>query len=191
MNKSLFVYMPAVLIGWFAALAPARAQSELPRNRVAYYNIHTDTQNPASPVLISMGVYLTAQDRIGDEVGWYPQSIVITQYNAQGGIVHSWIEVFPDPTSTDPLWYVTHADPMAPVSDEFTNPPELSGTADSVTPNGPKLDYFLLGKNAGSPPVTPYPITSIIDYSFKRSDEPEPIDADEDEPAETPPGDVT
>lgn len=187
MRKSVLFYTPVVLLGWFIAPSPAQAQSELPRARTVYYNVHTDTQDPESPVLISMKVLLTAQDRIGDEVGWYTKSIGITQYDEQGDIVESWTEEFPEPTSTDPLWYVAHADPMQPESAEFSNPPELSGTADADSPNGPTLDYYIVGKNIGDPPVAPYPITSIIDYSFQRSDEPEPIDEDEDEPAETPP----
>ena len=187
MRKSVFFYIPVVLIGWFIAPSPVQAQSELPRSRAVYYNIHSDTQNPQSPVLISMRVLLTAQDRIGDEVGWYTKSIWITQYDEQGAILGSWTEEFPEPSSTDPLWYVAHANPLEPESAEFSNPPELSGTADADTPNGPSLDYSLLGKNVGVPPIAPYPITSIIDYSFQRSDEPEPIDEDEDEPVDTPP----
>ena len=187
MRKSVFFYIPVVLIGWFIAPSPVQAQSELPRSRAVYYNIHSDTQNPQSPVLISMRVLLTAQDRIGDEVGWYTKSIWITQYDEQGAILGSWTEEFPEPSSTDPLWYVAHANPLEPESAEFSNPPELSGTADADTPNGPSLDYYILGKNVGVPPIAPYPITSIIDYSFQRSDEPEPIDEDEDEPVDTPP----
>jgi len=176
------------MLGCLSTLASAQAQSTLPPDRSVFYNIHTDSQDPDSPVLISAEVSLTALEREGDDVAWYPLWVAITQFDEHGEIAGSWTHFEPLFGQTR-VWWVTHRDPMAPKSDEFTTPPELSGTADSDMPNGPTLDYFILGKNTTTPPEEPYPITSILDYSFQRSDDPEPIDEDEDEPAETPPED--
>lgn len=187
MRRSSLIYIPVVMMGWFAAESSAQAQSTLPADRSAYFNIHTDPLDAESPVRIKTEIRLRAMTQEHNVIGWYPLWIAITQYDDQGGIVESWTHL--DPTMPeDRLWYVTHAEPARPMSSEFAMPPELVGTAESDTPNGPTLDYYLLGKNPGVSPVMPYPITSVLDYSFHRSDEPEPIDEDEDEPAETPEG---
>lgn len=186
MYARLIAIMSVAMLGGFLMPAVAQAQSELPRNRSIYFNIHADTANPESPVVVSIQVSLDAREREGHVVGWYPLWVAITQYGPQGEVVESWTQF--DPLLLDDLWYVAHENPLEPTSEEFTNPPELSGTAEADTLNGPTLAYYIAGKNPGTPPVAPYPITSILDYSFQRSDELDPIDEDEDEPVDIPEG---
>ncbi len=187
MYTRLFSAMSVVMLGGLLNPAVAQAQSELPRNRTIFFNIHTDPANPESPVLVSIQVSLEAREREGNVVGWYPLWVAITQFGPQGEVVESWTHF--DPLLLDGLWYVAHENPLEPASEEFTNPPELSGVAESDTPNGPTLEYFVAGNAPVTPPISPYPITSILDYSFQRSDDPAPIDEDEDEPVDIPEGD--
>ena len=187
MRKSLAVYFPVLIVGFFASLSRAQAQTELPDDRTIAYNIHADTRDPESPVLISTEVLMTAMERLSNEVGWYPYQIVITQYDSEGEIVETWTEDYPELTTSDSLWWVAHADPMEPTNAEFSKPPELSGTAVAQSPHGPTMNYFLVGKEASGP--APFAVTSYVDYSFERSDEPEPVDEGDDEPADVPEGD--
>lgn len=187
MRRSQLLYIPVILMGCLADLSLASAQA-LPSDRSVYFNIHTDPLDAQSPVRIRTEIRLSAVTQEDNVIGWYPLWIAINQYGDLGEIIDSWTHF--DPTMPDGrLWYVSHAHPERPATAEFATPPEFSGTAESDTPNGPTLEYYLLGKNPSTPPVEPYAITSVLDYSFQRSDAPEPIDEDEDEPADLPDGD--
>lgn len=187
MCRSQLLYMPVILLGCLSTLSSANAQSNLPPDRSVFFLIHADSRDPDSPVLISTEVRLTALARESNRVGWNPLWVAITQYDEQGEIVGSWTHS--SPIGPARMWWISHQDPMSPTNDEFTCPPELAGVADSDIPNGPTLEYYIYGTNPGTPPAEPYPITAILDYSFQRSDEPEPVDNDEDGPADVPLGD--
>lgn len=188
MRISLAAFMSAGAIALIGAPSSSQAQTALPPDRSVLFEIHADTGDPGSPVLLTTEIRLTAKNRIANEVAWNPIWVAITHYDGNGAIAGSWFESNPHLQTSDRFWHVSHADAAKPETAEFVNPPELSGVADSDSPNGPTLDYFIKGRSPTGSPNSPYPITSILDYSFWKSNEPEPVDDGEDEPVDIPEG---
>jgi len=67
---------------------------------------------------------------------------------------------------------------------EFALPPEMSGIATSTLLEDDALVYYLKGESVGTP-NDPYPITSIMDYSFRMTQESNPENVGNDEPVDT------
>jgi len=181
------VLTPVFSAGLFVLVSAgaSRAQSPLPPDRSVWFQTHAIPSDPESPVVISTEIRLMAADRSGDEVVWSALWIAVTEYDQYGEVVDSWLEEFPTLQTADGFWHVSHADADTPIEAEFVDPPEMSGVAASDTPNADSLEYYIVG-NGQVPSNDPYPLTSVLDYSFLKSNALEPGDEGEDEPVNTP-----
>jgi hypothetical protein len=148
------------------------------------YAIHETPQNPNSPVVVEMELFLEPYSVDGDSVGWRVCEVAITHYGA-GETTETWADAAPSVNSTDGLWWVQHADITSPEAAEFGTLPIVSGVADPTDDGTVDLVYAL--GCSGSVGSTPYEITTEGTYNFSREDEIEVISVGKDDPVELTP----
>ncbi|MCG8406726.1 MAG: hypothetical protein MI923_16140 [Phycisphaerales bacterium] len=174
-KQTLCALMIVVIVGSQYALA-------LPTDRTIIYEIHETPSDPKTTVAWTVELELKAADSTSaDDIGWEIQVIRITDEGAQA----EWCEVNPYENGGDNLWWLSHADGNNPTVEEFTEPPLIQGTATNATND---LDYDFEG-TVYTPPAPPqqppYPVTSLLCYTFHIVGEPDPEADEDDEPADT------
>jgi len=178
------ILISSSLFALLGGAADARAQSELPPNRSVIFQTHADPQDTESPVVTSVEIRLTAVSRNGNSVAWSAAWIEITLFDEYSEVFDIWFEENPVLETGNGLWQVVHANPLMPTAAEFALPPEMSGIAASTLLEDDALVYYLKGESVGAP-NSPYAITSIMDYSFRMTEDPEPLDEGDGNPVET------
>ena len=162
----------------------------VPNSLEVSFWIHDDPSDPESDVTFKIKLALTESDSDGDSIGWDVTSIEFRQIHASGPDT-VWVESSPSVPTGDGLWWVTHADPTDPQTDEFVMPPNLSGTAVAQDSKDDDLDYDFEGVTYTPPPPPgepPYEVTAGMDYYFALALWPPIIIiTDDDVPVEVPP----
>lgn len=178
--------------GWFflVALVFCRpALGDLPADQlITYYTRETPT-DPQSAVVMEVLVRLTAVAATAEEVGWAIGEINIVRLGEGSIPDQEWVDPAPELLTSDGLWWVAHADLMEPQLHEFAIAPALVGTALPTAETNEDLGYFLEGSEYVPPPEgAPFENTVALSYSFRLLAAQEPIDEDEEVPAES--GDI-
>lgn len=163
---------------------PLYAQSIQTLTPVAYVVRH-DPNNPASAVDWTIQFSLKKVSVSGNQVGWRIKSLEVNRFGQDGQISDTWIKSLPAVSSSDGLWWVTHADPSDPQLAEFNAPPALTGSAAAQQIGGEALTFSISGA-AYSPPEGDPPFggnVSALSIDFAVASLP-PLDQRTDEPAE-------
>ncbi len=158
----------------------AVAQSGLPPDRYVRYRIHSDPTNTESAVVWDIILQLVAKQRNEQQVGWEVETITFHHLTSENDPV-SWSNVAPPVGTPDGLWWVEHLDADQPQTDEFLQPPPMSGVGLPLDPANGQLTYSI----AGVPNLLPGPFehTAALTYSFSADDPPTSAE-EEDEVAE-------
>ena len=158
----------------------ATAGATLPAAQTIRYKIRETPSNPASGVIFTIIVELTADQLDGDYVAWQTDRIRFVRISDGA----EWIQEYGVGWQPN-LWWVAHADPQYPQVAEFALPPLLAGTANAVNPSDPDLiydfegvprspaSYGLFGGNVGA-----------LNVMLLSAGSPEPEVVDDDEPVE-------
>jgi len=183
MFKHAFLILAIPLLGALSA-APVAAQTELPPDQLVQMSIHSDPNDPDSPVRFQLTLHLAAESADGSAVDWHVNWIEVDHLDPYGVAIESWYELDPEVNTETGAWKVTHANPLAPTVEEFSVPPEIQGFATSKAIAGDGLQYHLAGQVAQSEAVKPYGVTVFADYLFWKASEAEPLDEGSDTPVE-------
>jgi hypothetical protein len=162
------------------------ASATMPSGQEVVYRIHETPTDPQSAVVFTVAVKLVAEEIDGAAVGWRVATATFNQKSP----VRTWVKMNPVLDTPDGLWWITHADPMAPLLTEFLAPPLMYGTADAQDTSYADLDFEYAGASYVSPPPPGEPPygenTAAAIYWFQLVGITEPEeDSDEDEPVET------
>jgi hypothetical protein len=164
----------------------AAAQATLPADTAVVFKLRAVPTNPQSAVVWTIRLDLKAQQVRENYVGWLIDLLTISHFDANGQVDAKWQKQQPDVPSIDGLWWVRHADPLAPTLPEFAMVPGLSGTAPVVSGASADMDYRFNGVPYVPPPEGPLYDGNVaaLDFTFIIYPGPEPIDEGDDEPAE-------
>jgi hypothetical protein len=167
----------------------ALATGDLPQAQFVELVIRAQPNNPSSPAKSVIGLSLQAIDREGMAVGWRIQQIEFRRACSDGTIA-TWTHDLPQVPSPDGLWWVDHADPLAPLPGEFTVVPWLLGTARSWDARYSDLHFDFVGTTYQAQPNEPvYEATTSLSYTLLATSPVEPVDdSNDDEPVEIPDG---
>jgi len=182
MNSLKSSLLVAGILALTGAPLAALAQNPLPPTRSVFVQTHADPEDAESPIVTLTEIRIAPLVRDGNEVVWSAQWVAITLFDEYGEVVESWLDESPEFSTGDGHWHVPHANPEVPTPAEFALLPLISGTAQADISENDALNYMLEGVSVGSP-NSPHAITAIMDYSFQRTEDPEPVDDDDDEPA--------
>jgi len=172
-----------------SALMMYSAAMALPADRVIYFAIHENPENPNSRVQYYLSLSITAADQDGDWIGWDITNYKITEKAVLGSDT-VWDVDSPNVGTTDGLWWVEHADPDNPIPTEFVEPAPVADTAVAVDPADPDLDFDVVGVPYTPPPGgPPYQVTAALDFAFSATADPNdpPDDSGDDEPVDNGP----
>lgn len=165
---------------WITAPAVALAA---PDDRVVTFQVHEDPSDPQSPIRLTFKLELTPVVRMSNAVGWRIEAVEIAQHTSDGDPDTVWRDATP-PEYSDELWWVNHADPENPSTKEFSELPQLGGTAASVASAGANLLYSL-ASSAAIDPTTDRQMARAT-YSLALESNPETLIVEgEEEPVET------
>src|SRR5690606_15826329 len=79
----------------------------------------------------------------GSQVGWQVERIEIRRLDEAGEAVGRWLDSAPQVNSPDGLWWVAHADPLAPNHTEFRGAPPIGGVGGALDSDlGPLVYAF-------------------------------------------------
>lgn len=147
---------------WLASTAAALST---PRVYTVRYVIHTDPDEPNSPVKMRVDLLLERDEVAGSSVGWRVLRIEFRKPDGAGYQV--WARDLPPIPTQDGLWWAEHANPEAPQASEFTLPPTLVGVASAVGSQDDLLLYNI-ESHVYQPPLEgpPWPVTTSLTYSF-------------------------
>ena len=146
----------------------------LPSNKIVTYKARETASNESSSVLMNHRLHIAAQSQSGNDITWKINKLT---FNAPAG--GNWAANSP---GLGP-WVVTHADPNSPVASDFTNPPNMNGTADAEGIGDEDLTYaFTLGSCSGSEGQMYGGDVTCAEYSYAAADT--IAEEDEDEPEE-------
>lgn len=144
-----------------------------PAVRTVQYAIYDDPDSPSRQVIWRVALELHAADSDGNVIGWAIDSIELWE---AGSSPRLWADAAPEVDTPDGLWWVTHAQPSSPQSQEFDMPPYVSGMAAADDPNGPDLEYELAGTEYTAPPGGPhFAAVAALDIRFNEENEPSPL----------------
>jgi hypothetical protein len=178
-DRILLAIFSMAMIG----IVPHPAAADLPDDVTVGYFMHEVPENAESAIVFSTQLDLTAVDSDGDWVGWGISSAVFTEVGTPPSSDRTWEDTSAVFSTPDGLWWVEHEDTSAPRLSEFLIPPRLSGTATADDNSYEDLDYELEGHSPG-PRQGPYAPTAFLDYLFQEKGKQDPIEEEEDEPAE-------
>jgi hypothetical protein len=149
------------------------------------YKMHSNPDDPNSPIIFTIWLSLEQADQDDDSVGWEVTEVRFRQIAEGSGADTIWMASDPNVPTSDGLWWVDHADRSNPQLAEFDVVPYMAGTAAAEDPNDPDLEYSFEGATytppGGGPPWDP---TTALNYSFSVDGDPAPVQSDEDEPVE-------
>jgi hypothetical protein len=172
-----------VLLG--SVVPSANAAAPLPAEATTQevvYRIHDDPNDPNSPITFTIWLSLKQADVDEDSIGWEITRVRFREVGYQDTL---WTESDPNVPTADGLWWVNHADPNAPLLEEFVKPPHLTGVADAEDQLDPDLDYEFQGVTYTPPPAgEPWDPTGALDYSFTMQGQSSPFASGEDKPTE-------
>jgi len=148
-------------------LAVGAAAAQTPVTYTVHYWIHEEPENANSPVTFKIMMSLERMEVDGDSAGWKVQAVEFRLVGTNNNADSVWVKTTPVLTTSDGLWWVTHADPDDPQRSEFTVPPALEGVADAANPNDPDLEYEFEG-HTYTPPQggPPYQVTGTMTQRF-------------------------
>ena len=144
----------ALMAGLLFLTNSAPASAALPADRVMTCEIRETPGDSTSQLNITFVMVLTAKEQDGDSIGWEVASVTINEFDANVDVISTWIDNSPSVSSSDGLWWITHADPDNPVDDEFTYSPPIAGTA------GSDMDYIFEG--LGEPAEAATVLTCLV-----------------------------
>lgn len=159
----------------------AFGQPTLPADQQVVYHIREVPSDPNSSVVFDVILSLSADAIDGNSVGWSVEQIEIHQMT--GGGLNVWTQTAPTVSSADGRWWVTHANPAHPQLGEFTNPPQIEGTATAAQSGTANLAYNLTGVGHGQS-YTPYAVTGKLSFALTLVGESQPLVAGTEEPVE-------
>ena len=148
--------------------------------KIVTYKARETPSNPQSNVLIKHRLHIKEKSRSGNDVTWDVWKLTFIQPG--GG---NWTDASPGLSS----WVVTHEKPDNPVASEFTNPPNMSGTADNVASGDDLIYSFTLGSCTlveqqmydGAVACAAYSyVAGTTEIAEEDEDEPEELDLEED-----------
>lgn len=160
--------LAAVVVAFVGVIySDALAEATGPMELSVRYNIRETPDDPSSAVIWTIDLALQENQVDGNNVGWSIDSATISQLNGTGQAPNVWTEATPTVNSPDGLWWIEHADPQAPQTSEFAEPPLLENTAIAEDPADSDLDYDLEGLPYNPPPEgPPFENTAAVDYRF-------------------------
>ncbi len=186
---------PKISLAIFSVLILAAnsgtALAVLPDDVQIKYYIHDDRTDPESPIVFKVLLDLEAQDSSGGSVGWLITQAEFRQPNTDPDPDTVWTDTTVDVDTPDGLWWVDHADTLAPAPGEFDMPPLIEGIADAEAVSGDDLDYKWEGVTYTAPPEGPpfenpmganfkFRILPLPDPELEGDDEPVEIEDDDD-----------
>ncbi len=89
-------------------------------DHIVTFKARETPSNESSTVLLKHKVFITERSRNGNQITW---DIDKLSFDEPGG--GDWTDSSPSPST----WVVTHENVDAPVANDFTKPPNVSGTA--------------------------------------------------------------
>lgn len=174
MSRGAHIYSLGCLLALLGGFSN-QAEGQLPASQTIPYLIHevpTDWSSAISYVVI---MSLEPVERVGNFVAWEVTEWRLKKVGAVSTHDTFWSEAFPSVATEDGLWWVEHAQPIAPKRGEFILPPLVSGIATAADPTDYDMEYYWEGIVAPAPlGGWPYANTSIIDYGFTQAAEPQP-----------------
>ena len=156
----------ALMAGLLFVISSAPVSAALPADRVMTCEIRETPGDSTSQLLYTQEMGLTAKEQDGNSIGWAVASVTIKEIDANGDVINTWIDNSPSVSSSDGLWWITHADPDNPVDSEFANSPLIDGTA------GGDMDYEFQG--LGEPAEATTPLTFLVNLVLWPQSFPDP-----------------
>ena len=164
---SMRAYIIAGIVAFAGNVAGGEGSSLLPPDRSVQVNLRQFPKDPTSAVTHKMSLVLTAFEVQGNQVAWEAKELVVRRMGAFGEIDATWSTDWPAINTLDGLWWVDHADPMSPSTDEFTNLPLMIGTATSLDPFLDRMEYAFEGRPEVVPPGgTLFPVSGGLAYTL-------------------------
>lgn len=164
------------------------ALADLPDDVQIKYYIHEDRTDPESPIVFKVLLLMEARDSDSASVGWLIKEAEFRQPNTDPDPDTVWIDTTVDVDTSDGLWWVDHADTLAPDAGEFDMPPLITGIADAEAVSGDDLDYKWEGVTYLAPPEgPPFEDTTAAGFRFRLLPLPDPELEGDDEPGEIDP----
>jgi hypothetical protein len=149
------------------------------------YSIHETPADPNSPVVLKVTLTVTEDQQDGSSIGW---RVVQARFESMDVPVSTWTAADPPVDTIDGLWWIVHADPNNPATEEIVMPPAVSGTAAAEDPTDPDLEYAFDGlfydvEQRGAL----YEVTGSLNFSFVLAGETAAFEEGGDEPVEVEP----
>ena len=135
--------MTLLLAAVVCAAGSGIAQAALPADIDVVYYLRETPSNPESDILYRIGFELTAVSQDGDFVAWKIAELTIIELGVTALDDRVWVEVEPDLSAYEGVWWVEHANPEKPVVAEFADVPYFDGLATAEDPNDADMEYEL------------------------------------------------
>lgn len=165
-------------------IAGPRAEADEPLSREVVFKLRVATADATSPEGGFLTARMTAVGYAGNRIAWHVTWIEVRLPGSEGQTDRVWVDTQPQATASE-AWWVTHEDPLNPVSDEFADTPVLAGVAAATEEGGSELAYRF---EATAPEVQPEGAETKLtsaSYSLSLVAVPEePIAEEEEEPTE-------
>jgi hypothetical protein len=146
MSRTLPVARLVLVILILLAVTGPAAQATLPEDQVVQYVMREVPDDPESPVVFGVELWLKAVSIEGNTVTWEVSEVWMVEVNSNGEAVNAWSESTPWVDTPSGLWLIEHAEPEAPELAEFDAVPLIAGTAQAVETQDPDLDYRFEGE---------------------------------------------
>lgn len=158
-----------------------------PPDHTLRLNLRVTEGDPTSAIDFTLTMALMIEEQDGDDIGWDVISLTIRERDANGTVLNTWYKTSPFVDTPDQLWWIEHANSMAPVNAEFLIPPRILGTATSMNPTEPSLEFDFEGAVYMVPPEgAPFENTVSLTALLQEEDNPVPEKEVEDETVEVP-----